>query len=317
MSRLPEYGDAYHLVASAIRFIRENARQQPDLEAIADHVGLSPHHLQRVFSAWAGVSPKRFLQYLTREHARSLLRQRVNVLATAHESGLSGASRLHDLMIACDAVTPGQVRALGNGLEITYGFGPTTFGRVIVGSTPRGICHLQFCDDDATALHLLRSDWPLARLIHNDASQQTTISALFARVGQHPLHLLLRGTNFQIKVWQALLQIPVGELISYSGLASLTGTPRAQRAVGTALAQNRIALLIPCHRVIRENGDSGQYRWGGERKSALIAYESARSCAPGSKIPRPSGKTPPVAQIPHARHHGGERYAHPPVFQVA
>ena len=275
MSASPECGNGYDTVAHAIRFIRANARQQPELAAIADHVGLSPHHLQRVFSAWAGVSPKRFLQYLTREHARSLLRQRLDVLSTAHESGLSGASRLHDLMIACDAVTPGEVRALGNGLEITYGFGPTPFGRVIVGSTPRGICHLQFCDDDAAALHILRSDWPLARLTHDDASQQATITALFACVGLQPLHLLLRGTNFQIKVWQALLQIPAGELISYSGLAGLTGTPRAQRAVGTTLAQNRIALLIPCHRVIRENGDSGQYRWGSERKTALIAFESA------------------------------------------
>ena len=274
MSTSPERGNAYDTVADAIRFIRANARQQPELDAIADHVGLSPHHLQRLFSAWAGVSPKRFLQYLTREHARSLLRQRADVLAAAYASGLSGASRLHDLMIACDAVTPGEVRALGSGLAITYGFGPTPFGRVIVASTPRGICHLQFCEEDAAALETLRADWPLARLIHDNGAQQDTIAALFARVGQQPLHLLLRGTNFQIKVWQALLQIPAGELISYSGLASLSGIPRAQRAVGTALAQNRIALLIPCHRVIRENGDSGQYRWGSERKTALIAYES-------------------------------------------
>lgn len=267
--------NTYNTVARAIRFIRANARQQPELDAIAEHVGLSPHHLQRVFSAWAGISPKRFLQYLTREHARSLLRQRQDVLGSAHESGLSGPSRLHDLMIACDAVTPGEVRALGNGLEITYGFGATPFGRVIVASTARGICHLQFCEDDAAELRNLHSEWPLARLVHDDSRQQDIISCLFSRVGQQPLHLLLRGTNFQIKVWQALLQIPSGELVSYRTLAGLTGNARAQRAVGTALARNRIALLIPCHRVIRENGDSGQYRWGNERKTALIAYESA------------------------------------------
>ena len=268
---------AYDTVARVIRYLRDNARQQPDLNALAAHIGLSPQHLQRVFSAWAGISPKRFLQFLTREHARSLLRGRHDVLAAAHESGLSGASRLHDLMIACDAVTPGEVRALGRGLEISYGFGPTPFGRVIVASTPRGICHLQFCDNDATALATLQADWPLARLIRDDRAQETTVAALFAISRPQPLHLLLRGTNFQIKVWQALLKIPAGEVVSYSQLAGLTGTPRAQRAVGTALAQNCIALLIPCHRVIRENGDSGQYRWGGERKSALIAYESARA----------------------------------------
>ncbi|MEO8410137.1 MAG: methylated-DNA--[protein]-cysteine S-methyltransferase, partial [Propionivibrio sp.] len=268
-------GQAYATVALAIRYLRENARQQPDLDAVAAHVGLSPQHLQRVFSAWAGISPKRFLQYLTREHARSLLRGRADVLAAAYESGLSGASRLHDLMVSCDAVTPGEVRALGSGLAITYGFGSTPFGRVIVGSTPRGICHLQFCagdDGDATAVATLQAEWPLARLMHDDYAQAPTIAALFAVARSQPLHLLLHGTNFQIKVWQALLQIPAGKVVSYGQLAGLTGNPRAQRAVGTALAHNRIALLIPCHRVIRENGDSGEYRWGSERKTALIAY---------------------------------------------
>ena len=276
----PSSNETYAIIASAIRFLRENAQQQPGLDAVAQHVGLSPQHLQRVFSAWAGISPKRFLQFLTREHARSLLRARHDVLTASHESGLSGAGRLHDLMIACDAVTPGEVRALGSSLEITYGFGPTPFGRVIVGSTSRGICHLQFCEDDAAALATLQADWPLARLLRDDRAPAATIAALFA-INQHqPLHLLLRGTNFQIKVWQALLQIPAGEIFSYSQLAGLSGKPRAQRAVGTALAHNRIALLIPCHRVIRENGDSGQYRWGSERKSALIAYESARALEP-------------------------------------
>jgi AraC family transcriptional regulator of adaptative response/methylated-DNA-[protein]-cysteine methyltransferase len=232
--------------------------------------------LQRTFSVWAGISPKRFLQCLTRDHAKALLRDSRDVLAAAHETGLSGPGRLHDLMVACDAVTPGEVRALGANLEISYGFGPTPFGPVIAGTTPRGLCHLQFIDDPASALDTLRAEWPLARLVRNDGAVAGTIARLFAEEHEsQPLHLLLRGTNFQVKVWEALLKIPPGEVVSYQTLAHMTGNPRAQRAVGTALAHNRIALLIPCHRVIREGGDVGQYRWGSERKSALLSYESA------------------------------------------
>ena len=276
MTSPSERCQAYETVARAIRFIRDKAREQPELEEIAAQVGLSAFHLQRTFSVWAGISPKRFLQYLTREHARTLLRQHHDVLATAHETGLSGPSRLHDLMIACDAVTPGEVRALGDGLEITYGFGPTPFGRVIAGITPRGLCHLQFTENDADAIESLRKDWPQARQMRDDRALTETIAGLFSGEGlRPPPHLLLRGTNFQIKVWEALLSIPPGEAVSYRTLAGRVGNPRAQRAVGTALAHNRIALLIPCHRVIRENGEIGQYRWGSERKSALLAFESA------------------------------------------
>ena len=271
---------AYETVARAIRFIRQNSREQPELEAIAAHVGLSAFHLQRVFSLWAGISPKRFLQFLTREHAKILLRQSHDVLAAAHEVGLSGPGRLHDLMVACDAVTPGEVRALGEGLEITYGFGLTPFGPIIAATTPRGLCHLQFTDGDTTAaLATLRDDWPQARLLHNDSALAETVARLFStqtpQTPQQPLHLLLRGTNFQIKVWESLLAIPAGEVVSYQTLACRIGRPRAQRAVGTALAHNRLAVLVPCHRVIRENGEIGQYRWNSERKQALLAFESA------------------------------------------
>ena len=282
MNDMAERCQAYKTIAQAIRFIRQNARQQPGLEEIAAHVGLSPYHLQRTFSAWAGISPKRFLQYLTREHARSLLRQSHDVLAATHASGLSGPGRLHDLMIACDAVTPGEVRALGAGLEITYGFGLTPFGRVIAGTTQRGLCHLHFTtgNDMAIAIAALHDEWPQARLLRDDNALAATIARLFAfgnlqQPQQAPMHLLLRGTNFQIKVWEALLRIPGGEIASYQTLAAMIGNPRAQRAVGTALAQNHIALLIPCHRVICESGEIGQYRWGSERKKALLAYESA------------------------------------------
>ncbi|MBL8416505.1 MAG: methylated-DNA--[protein]-cysteine S-methyltransferase [Propionivibrio sp.] len=277
MSDIAERCQAYETVAQAIRFIRQNARQQPGLEEIAAHIGLSPFHLQRIFSTWAGISPKRFLQYLTRDHARSLLRQSHDVLAAAHASGLSGPARLHDLMIACDAVTPGEVRALGEGLEITYGFGLTPLGRVIAGTTQRGLCHLHFTtgDDTSIAIAELHDEWPQARLLRDDSALAETIACLFAMgTLQAPLHLLLRGTNFQIKVWEALLRIPGGGIVSYQTLAAMVGNPRAWRAVGTALSQNPIALLIPCHRVIRESGDIGQYRWGSERKNALLAYES-------------------------------------------
>ena len=280
MDELVERCQAYDTVAQAIRFIRSNTRRQPTLDDIAAHVGLSPFLLQRLFSGWAGISPKRFLQHLTREHARSLLRASHDVLATAYEAGLSGPGRLHDLMISCDGVTPGEVRKLGDGLEIAYGFGATPFGRVIVGSTARGLCHLRFVDDDdaapSAAATELRADWPLARLQRDDSVVDEAISHLFSlHTTRHPLHLLLRGTNFQIKVWEALLQVAPGQVVSYQALAGMTGSPRAQRAVGSALAQNRIALLIPCHRVIHENGTVGQYRWGSERKEVLLAYESA------------------------------------------
>jgi AraC family transcriptional regulator of adaptative response/methylated-DNA-[protein]-cysteine methyltransferase len=275
MLDLAERCQAYETVAQAIRFIRLNVRAQPGLDEIAAHVGLSPFHLQRTFSIWAGISPKRFLQYLTREHARTLLHQSHDVLATAHETGLSGPSRLHDLMVTCDAVTPGEVRALGEGLTITYGFGLTPFGRVIAGVTERGLCHLQFmAGDELGATTTLQADWPHARLVRDDGALAEIIGQL-SSTQQKPLHLLLRGTNFQIKVWEALLKIPAGEVVSYQRLAGLSGNPRAQRAVGTAMAQNRIAVLIPCHRVIRESGEIGQYRWGSERKNALLAYESA------------------------------------------
>ncbi len=276
MNSVAQRNLAYETVAQAIRFIRRHATRQPELDEIAAHVGLSAFYLQRVFRVWAGISPKRFLQFLTREHALTLLRQNNDILATAHETGLSGPGRLHDLMVNCDAVTPGEVRTLGDSLTISYGFGPTPLGRVIAGMTARGLCHLQFIDDDLAGLATLRGEWPLATLLHDDEALAAIIDKLFPDGDCHrPPPLLLRGTNFQIKTWEALLKIPSGQIVSYRTLAGLAGTPRAQRAVGSALAQNRIALLIPCHRVIRENGDSGQYRWGSERKSALIAYESA------------------------------------------
>lgn len=283
MNELAARCRAYETVARAIRFIRQRSPGQPGLQEIAAHVGMSHCHLQRLFSLWVGISPKRFLQYLTTERARALLRGEYDVLAATYAAGLSGPGRLHDLMVACDAATPGEIRSLGEGLLITYGFAPTPFGRVIAGSTARGLCHLQFVsenDDDATAARLLQADWQHARLVRDDAALAASIEHAFAAVGRkQPLHVLLRGTNFQLKVWQALLDIAPGNAISYGELAARIDHPRAQRAVGSALARNRIAVLIPCHRVIREGGDLGSYRWGSDRKQALLVAEAARTAS--------------------------------------
>lgn len=266
----------YATVARAIEFIRANAERQPGLAEIAAAVGLGEHHLQRMFSAWAGLSPKRFLQYLTKEHARQALRDSAVVLDAALGAGLSGPGRLHDLMVSCEALTPGEIRARGAGVEIGHGLAPTPFGAALFGWTARGICHLAFCDDPAAAIAALRHDWPAAELRRDDAAAQALAARVFPAAPEPGrLHLLLRGTNFQIKVWEALLRVPAGALVSYGRLAALAGAPGAQRAVGSALAANAIAYLIPCHRVIRVGGDSGAYRWGTERKLAMQAWEAA------------------------------------------
>lgn len=269
---------AYETVAEAIRFVRSHVREQPSLDDIARHVRLSPHHLQRLFSEWAGISPKRFLQFLTKENAKRLLRQSRDVLGAAVESGLSGPGRLHDLMVACEALTPGEVGALGEGLTIQFGFAATPLGEIIAGVTARGLCHLSFVEQDAQnrAEIALRDEWPNAAFERDDEAVRGLAARVFGTLtDSKPLSILLRGTNFQIKVWEALLRIPIGRLVSYSDLAARSGVPQAARAVGTAIARNRIAVLVPCHRVIRESGEIGQYRWGGERKLALIAWEAA------------------------------------------
>lgn len=278
----PLANPVYETVAAAIRFVRSHAGAQPSLEEIASHVGLSATHLQRVFSEWAGISPKRFLQFLTKEHAKTLLRESRDVMSAALESGLSGPGRLHDLMVNCEALTPGQIGALGEGLTIRYGFASSPFGAFIVGTTARGVCHLRFVEagETLTAQANLQNEWPHARLKRDDGMAQQLATDLFSPFHQSkPFKLLLRGTNFQIKVWEALLRIPPGHACSYSDLATMAALPKAQRAVGTAIAHNTIAMLIPCHRVIRENGETGLYRWGEKRKRAMIGWEQSRRIA--------------------------------------
>lgn len=270
---------AYETVAAAIRFVRGHALTQPSLDEVACHVGLSASHLQRVFSDWAGISPKRFLQFLTKENAKTLLRESRDVLSAAIECGLSGPGRLHDLMVNCEALTPGEIGALGKGLVIRYGFAASPFGTIIIGTTARGICHLRFVEPgqaDAEEASL-KAEWPHAGFERDDRAAQPLAADLFNPFDEpKPLNLLLRGTNFQIKVWEALLRIPAGHTLSYGNLAAMAAVPGAQRAVGTAMAHNRIAVLIPCHRVIRECGDTGLYRWGVERKHAMISWEQSR-----------------------------------------
>lgn len=266
-------GHHYQTVARAIEFIRANALRQPSLIEIADSVHLSEFHLQRVFSRWAGISPKRFLQYLTKEHAKQALRDSADMLAVSAAAGLSGGGRLHDLMVACEAMTPGEIKAGGQGVALGFGHAPTPFGDALIGWTPRGICHLAFVDGDATAGLAVR--WPGARLTRDDDEAVRLAKRIFAaRAGQGPLPVLLRGTNFQIKVWEALIRIEPSRIVSYGQLASMAGVPKAQRAVGGALAANHLAWLIPCHRVIRESGEIGNYRWGSNRKAAMLAREA-------------------------------------------
>lgn len=281
MPRSEEASHHYAVVAQAIRYLRHHAREQPELADVAGAVGLSESRLQRVFSDWAGVSPKRFLQYLTKEHARRQLRASVDVLSTSLAVGLSGPGRLHDLMVSCEAMTPGEIQTGAEGVEVRWGTAATPFGLAILGWTSRGICFLQFAQDDAQALtQRLRMQWPGARFVHDDATAQSTADQVFGE-RQHPgrLRVVLRGTNFQIKVWEALLSVPAGQVLSYGQLAARAGNPAAARAVGTAIGANQIGYLIPCHRIIRESGESGQYRWGAERKAAMLGWEASRLAA--------------------------------------
>ena len=273
-----EAGRQYEAVARAIAFIRANAARQPELAEIAAAAHLSEFHLQRLFSAWAGLSPKRFLQYLTKEHARAALRASAGVLDAALDAGLSGPGRLHDLMVSCEALTPGEIRAQGAGVELRHGIAATPLGEALFGWTPRGLCHLAFVDDDAAKkLAILRTDWPAARLRPDPTGAAELARRAFPATPEPGrLHLLLKGTNFQIKVWEALLKIPTAALVSYGQLAGHLGVPRAARAVGSAVAANSIAWLIPCHRVIRDDGDCSNYRWGVERKLALRAWEAGK-----------------------------------------
>ncbi|MES9863518.1 MAG: methylated-DNA--[protein]-cysteine S-methyltransferase [Candidatus Thiodiazotropha sp. LLP2] len=268
----------YTRIAKAIEYIRSNSRKQPSLAEIAAAVHLSEYHLQRIFSEWAGISPKRFLQYLTKEYARQALVESGDLLSASLESGLSGPGRLHDLMITCEAMSPGEIKQRGRGLTISFGTADSPFGNSLIAWTDRGICALSFCDQSSSEQEKgLAQSWPEATISVNDRAARKLLKQIFYHKPEPgKLHLLLRGTNFQVKVWEALLNIGTSRIISYSSLAQMAGSPKAQRAVGSALAENQIGYLIPCHRVIRGNGDTGIYRWGNDRKLAMLAWEAAK-----------------------------------------
>lgn len=279
---MPGRGSAardYERIARAIAYLRRHTGDQPDLAAAARHVNLSEHHFQRVFTRWAGVSPKRFLQYLTVEHAKSRLATAQGVLDVAGTVGLSGPGRLHDLFVTLEAMTPGEYKAGGAGLAIQYGVHETPFGRALIAMTARGICGLRFIDDERAGIERLRRQWPGAELRPSPAATAPVAERLFGPLASRSgdaLALLVKGSNFQVKVWRALLDLPFGSLATYGGIATRIGIPAAARAVGAAVGANPVAWLIPCHRVIRESGALGGYRWGVERKAAILGWEAAR-----------------------------------------
>jgi AraC family transcriptional regulator of adaptative response/methylated-DNA-[protein]-cysteine methyltransferase len=272
----------YERIAEAIRFLDEHRDEQPDLATLSARIGLSPSRFHRLFSAWAGATPKDFLQCLTLSHARELLRQGESVLDAALDSGLSGPGRLHDLCVTLDAATPGEIKARGAGMLIEAGVADSPFGNCLIGETARGICHLSFFDDGnrEQAIAEMRADWPLAEVGWNDAHAARLAERIFNPEGScGSWKLFVRGTPFQLRVWRALLSVQPGTLVSYGKLAGAAGNPNASRATGTAVGSNSISFLIPCHRVIRETGISGHYRWGAVRKRAILAWESAVSLA--------------------------------------
>ncbi len=265
----------YQLVERVIHYLGDAYLERPDLKAISRRAGLSEYHFQRVFTRWAGVSPKRFLQYLTKEHAKRLLDRSHDLLTVSFESGLSGPGRLHDLFVNFEAMTPGDYKAGGTGLTIRYGFHPSPFGECFLAATDRGVCALHFVMSSRSAvLNDCRSRWHHAEFVEDAKRTSAFVQQVFDRSGR--IHLDVRGTNFQIKVWEALIRIPEGAVATYSDIAKAIGHPGAHRAVGTAIGCNPVAYLIPCHRVIRSLGVFGNYRWGEDRKKAILGWEFAK-----------------------------------------
>ena len=300
----------YIRIESALSFLSEHGQSQPTLADVAEHVGLSEHHLQRLFTRWAGISPKRFLQFQTVESAKSLLRDSRSVLDTTYSTGLSSGGRLHDLFVTLEAVTPGEFKSGGAGLTIATGFHDSPFGECLVAVTERGLCGLSFVvdGDRAAALAELSANWPGASFVEDQEATRSTARRVFAAWdGQHwqpdgpdtadgdvtptPLSVLVRGTNFQVRVWEALLRIPPGAVATYEDVASALGRSGATRAVGSAIARNPVAYLIPCHRVIRKSGAFGGYHWGATRKVAMLLRETAGQSIDGGASSFPDRAT--------------------------
>ncbi len=278
---ITDFGQAaadYEIVAQAIHYLDEHFQRQPELAEVAAHVGMSEFHFQRLFSRWVGISPKRFLQYLTKEYAKAALDHSRSVLNTSLDAGLSGPGRLHDLFVHTEAVTPGEYKAAGAGLVIRYGVHPSPFGNTLLLVTDKGICGLSFLADADGKAELAdqQRQWGAADFVHNPEETGRLVAQIFATdSAPAPLHLYVRGTNWQIKVWEALMHLPAGSRVTYGDIARTVCTTSASRAVGNAVARNPIAYLIPCHRVVRQTGQRHNYRWGSERKQAILAWEAA------------------------------------------
>lgn len=269
----------YERIEKAIVFIETHFDSQPELKEIAAHVGLSEFHFQRLFSRWVGISPKRFLQFLTKEYVKTLLSQASNVLEATFEAGLSGPGRLHDLFVACEAVTPGEFKSKGKGLSIEFGFHDTPFGECLIACTERGICWLSFTGKKGRdgLLAEFQIAWENARRIENLAGTRALVSRIFDPSmwrRSNPVPVMVVGTNFQIKVWEALLRIPMGTVVSYEDVAVSIGFPKAVRAVGNAVGKNPVSFVIPCHRVVRKTADFGNYGGGPARKKAMLGWEA-------------------------------------------
>jgi len=280
----------YERIASVIRYLDEHHADQPDLTALAAHLRLSPSRFHRLFHDWAGITPKDFLQCLTLAHVKKLLARGQSILNAALEAGLSGPGRLHDLCVTLEAATPGEIKSGGAGWITHAGFAPSPFGAIFVAENTRGICHLSFVEPKSTdtAWTRLKKQWPHARFRRDDSSARALSERVFvsARLdgAPHPLRALVKGSGFQLRVWRALLDVPPGHLVTYGGLAETIGCPNAARAVGTAVAQNPIAYLIPCHRVILATGLVGEYHWGAFRKRAMLVWETASPDPPPATI---------------------------------
>ncbi len=267
-------------IAEAIEYIQGNFKAQPSLDEVAEKIHVSPFHFQRMFSEWAGTSPKKFLQYISLNHAKKLLKEnQATLFETAYETGLSGTSRLHDLFINIEGMTPAEYKNGGKNLAINYSFAESPFGNVIVASTTKGICHLAFSDNDDEAFSVLQNQFPKANFRQKTDLIQQNALFIFTQDWQKlpKIKLHLKGTPFQLKVWEALLQIPMGQFSTYGSIAQQIDHARASRAVGSAVGSNPVAFLIPCHRVIQSTGHIGQYHWGSTRKTAIIGWEGAKT----------------------------------------
>jgi AraC family transcriptional regulator of adaptative response/methylated-DNA-[protein]-cysteine methyltransferase len=269
----------YQRIAEAIEYIKENFKTQPNIDEIAENIHLSPSHFKRLFAEWAGTSPKKFLQYISLEHAKKILKQeQATLFDTAYETGLSSTSRLHDLFVNIEGMTPAEYKNGGKNLHINYSFAESPFGSLIVASTLKGVCHIAFEDNKEKAMNDLRAKFPNALFEQKlDLLQQNALFIFqndWSKLGEIKLHL--KGTDFQLKVWESLLKIPMGQLSTYGTIAEQIGNPKASRAVGTAISSNPVAFLIPCHRVIQSSGTFGGYMWGQTRKTAIIGWEGAK-----------------------------------------